>query len=109
MTSDLFFEILLIVGSTFLIVVFLVPFIKKISIHIGAIDYPKERKIHKKPIPRLGGVAIFLGFLFGYMLFGETSPVMNSILIGSFVVGAIAGIVPAMNASRENPVEALRG
>jgi putative ABC transport system permease protein len=30
-------------------------------------------------------------------------------LFGSFVVGAVAGIVPAMNAARQNPVEALRG
>ena len=30
-------------------------------------------------------------------------------LVGSFTVGAIAGIVPAMHASRQNPVEALRG
>ncbi len=30
-------------------------------------------------------------------------------LIGSFVVGSIAGIVPAMDAAKQNPVEALRG
>ncbi len=30
-------------------------------------------------------------------------------LLGSFLIGAVAGIVPAMNASKENPVEALRG
>ncbi|MBT7102136.1 ABC transporter permease [archaeon] len=30
-------------------------------------------------------------------------------LLGSFVVGAVAGIVPAMNAAKQNPVEALRG
>ena len=29
-------------------------------------------------------------------------------LIGSFIIGGIAGIVPAMNAARENPVDALR-
>lgn len=30
-------------------------------------------------------------------------------LVGSFVIGAIAGIVPAMSAANQNPVEALRG
>ena len=30
---------------------------------------PNERKVHKKPMPRLGGLAIFLSFMFGYMLF----------------------------------------
>jgi putative ABC transport system permease protein len=34
---------------------------------------------------------------------------VGSALIGSFLIGAIAGIVPAMNAARQNPVEALRG
>ncbi len=85
-------RILLIVFSTFLLVVFLVPFIKKIAVHIDALDYPKERNIHKKPIPRLGGVAIFLGFLFGYMLFGETSEMMNSILIASFII-VLVGVI----------------
>jgi len=30
-------------------------------------------------------------------------------LIGSFLIGSVAGIVPAMNAAKQNPVEALRG
>jgi len=30
-------------------------------------------------------------------------------LLGSFLIGAVAGIVPAMRASKQNPVEALRG
>ena len=44
----------------------------------------------------------------------ELSPVIDFVLIwgalaGSFIIGAVAGIVPAMNAAKQNPVEALRG
>jgi len=31
------------------------------------------------------------------------------ILLGSFLIGAITGIIPAMKAAKQNPVEALRG
>ncbi len=97
MNLDLLWEIGLITGSTFFIVVILVPFVKKIAFHIEAIDYPDERKIHKTPIPRIGGIALFLGFLFGFMVFLEPSGIMNSILIGSFIVvliGVIDDIKP---------------
>jgi ABC-type antimicrobial peptide transport system permease subunit len=45
---------------------------------------------------------------------GDVAPSIDFVLVGgslvgSFVIGAIAGIVPAMNAARQNPVEALRG
>ena len=97
MDYDLIQQIILIVGSTFLVVALLVPFIKKMAFHINAIDHPGKRKVHKKPIPRLGGIAIFLGFLFGYMFFSGPSGIMNSILIGSFIivlVGVIDDIKP---------------
>ena len=42
---------------------FLTPFVKQLAARIGAIDTPKDdRRMHRKPIPRLGGLAIFLGF-----------------------------------------------
>ena len=45
---------------------------------------------------------------------GELNLVIDFVLIGgalagSFIIGAVAGIVPAMNAAKQNPVEALRG
>jgi putative ABC transport system permease protein len=45
---------------------------------------------------------------------GEIEPVINIWLIvyslvGSFFIGAIAGIVPALSAAKQKPVEALRG
>lgn len=70
----------------FLFVVCIVPFMKNIAFHVGALDIPNERKVHTKPMPRLGGLAIFFGFLLGYMIYGTHSSQMNSILIGSFVI-----------------------
>ena len=73
-----------------------IPIIKKIAFHINALDIPNERKIHKKPMPRLGGLGIFSGFLIGYMLFGNHTYLMNSILIGSFVL-LIVGMIDDIN------------
>ena len=79
-------NIIEIVLITFLVSLILVPLSQKIAIHIGAIDYPNERKIHNKPIPRLGGLAIFGAFLFGYIMYGEINTQMISILISSFLI-----------------------
>ena len=97
MGQEVLTKILLMVITSFAFVAVIVPFIKRIAIHVGALDLPNERKVHKGPMPRLGGLAIFLGFLFGYMIFGEPSSTMNSILIASFIIvltGAIDDIRP---------------
>lgn len=47
-------------------------FIRRLSLKWGFFDYPSPRKIHDKPIPRLGGVAVFLSFFLvvvGYLIF----------------------------------------
>ena len=70
-----------------LITSFLLVFLaKKIAHHVNAIDEPNYRKVHKKPIPRLGGLAIFGAFLVGYILYGEITTQLLSILIGSFII-----------------------
>ena len=86
MEKDIIIKILLMVVSTTIFVGLITPFIKKIAIHVGAVDIPNERKVHNKPMPRLGGLGIFLGLLFGYMIFGEQSTLMNSVLISSFII-----------------------
>ncbi len=50
-------------ASAFAITLVTTPLAKKISIKAGAIDYPKDRGMHKKPMPRMGGIAIVLGFM----------------------------------------------
>ena len=79
-------RVLLMVGTTFFFTALFVPVVKKMANFIGALDMPNERKVHKVPIPRLGGLGIYAGFLLGYMLFGIHSVQMNAILIGSFII-----------------------
>lgn len=40
----------------------LTPVIRKLSLKWGFFDYPSPRKIHQRPVPRIGGLAIFLSF-----------------------------------------------
>ena len=87
MFNDYLDQIFLMVLTTFVFTALIMPLTNKIADHIGAIDIPKDdRRVHSKPIPKLGGLGIFAGFLFGYMLFGIQSIQMNSILIGSFII-----------------------
>ena len=85
-----------IVVITFLFSTIIMFLMRKVAVHIDAIDLPTKaegnRHIHKKATPKLGGLGIFLSFLMGYILFGEPSIRMNSILIGSFIV-ILIGIV----------------
>ena len=85
-------KLLLMVLITFLFVALFMPIVKRIAIYIGAMDVPNQRKVHKVPIPRLGGLGIYAGFLLGYMLFGMQSIQMNAILIGSFIA-VITGVI----------------
>ena len=45
------------------------PVIKNLAFRVGAVDVPKDgRRMHDHPIPRMGGLAIFLGFLLSVLL-----------------------------------------
>lgn len=41
---------------------FITLLVEKLAIRVGAVDIPNERKIHVEPIPRLGGLAIYISF-----------------------------------------------
>jgi UDP-GlcNAc:undecaprenyl-phosphate/decaprenyl-phosphate GlcNAc-1-phosphate transferase len=92
MTEEMILKAVVMVITTFIFVFVIIPYIINVAYHIKALDIPDERKIHDKPIPRLGGLGIFLGFLVGYMVFGENTIAMNSILIGSFII-VLTGVI----------------
>ncbi|MBU0574024.1 MAG: MraY family glycosyltransferase [Candidatus Margulisiibacteriota bacterium] len=58
--------------STFLTALFVTivatPMASRIAQKIGAVDHPSDRKIHTSIIPRLGGLAIFIGFVVAILL-----------------------------------------
>lgn len=79
-----------------------VPSIISVATHYKIFDFPGERKVHTEHTPRLGGMAIFLAFLFSYFLWRPSQPepslryLVASMLI-LFLVGLkddIVGISP---------------
>lgn len=77
-----------------LVVSFLMtPVVKTFAYKVGAIDVPKDaRRMHKVPIPRLGGLAIFIGFMVSILLFSEITPELRSILLGAVII-VVLGVV----------------
>jgi UDP-GlcNAc:undecaprenyl-phosphate GlcNAc-1-phosphate transferase len=80
---------------TFLIAVaiayILTPLVIRLAYGVGALDRPNQRKVHKKPIPRLGGLAIYLAFV-AAILYALPLQETKGILISSSLIVAL-GII----------------
>lgn len=58
-----FYHLILALLTAFLTAFATTPLVKKLAFRIKAVDVPKDnRRMHKKPMPLIGGLAIFLGF-----------------------------------------------
>lgn len=68
------------------------PVIIKVSKKYGIMDSPNDRKVHKKEIPLLGGLAIFISFLVGVSFIQPFHQVHLPLLLGSLVI-VLLGIV----------------
>ena len=80
-------NVIFIVLISFILSACFTPFAIKVAKHVGAMDLPDgKRKVHDKPMPRMGGLAIFLSFLIAYMLFVPKTTQMLSVLIGGFLI-----------------------
>lgn len=64
------------------------PVAKTLSIKVGAIDYPKARGMHSKPMPRMGGIAIVLGFMLTLLLLYRFMQHNNPKQMAGFIVSA---------------------
>lgn len=90
------FSELLITGIMALTLVFvLIPLLKKIAIRIGLVDKPNFRKIHAKPVPLIGGIAIVISTMLA-LLVSHTfmSSVFESVVtLGAGIVLMITGSI----------------
>jgi UDP-GlcNAc:undecaprenyl-phosphate GlcNAc-1-phosphate transferase len=83
------------------IVVLLTPAVGGMARLLGVVDEPDGRRLNRRPIPRLGGLAIFLGILVPALAFLDLTGEMRGVVIGAAVacvVGAIddfRGLAPA--------------
>ena len=63
------------------------PPVRVLAYKLKAIDIPlDDRRMHKVPIPRLGGLAIYLGFMITALTFTEMSPLLLTLLIGGTLI-----------------------
>ncbi|MCI8916217.1 MAG: undecaprenyl/decaprenyl-phosphate alpha-N-acetylglucosaminyl 1-phosphate transferase [Oscillospiraceae bacterium] len=63
------------------------PLVKVLSVKFGAVDVPKDnRRMHNHPIPRMGGLAIFLGFLAAVLLFVPLNMEKQGMLLGAVII-----------------------
>ncbi len=63
------------------------PLAIRIAPKIGAVDVPRDnRRMHKRPIPRFGGIAIYLGALVGYLRLGQMNQQTFGLLLGSTLI-----------------------
>ena len=70
MASQDIWTVLLALGLAAAVSLAATPLVKALSVKVGAVDVPKDgRRMHDHPIPRMGGLAIFLGFMTAILLF----------------------------------------
>ena len=79
------------------------PLVKTLAYKVGAIDVPKDnRRMHKVPIPRLGGLAIFLAFLLSTLVFADIDRQMQGILLGAVMI-VVLGVMDDIMALKALP------
>ena len=64
--------------AAFLLAFLFTFFVKAFCYKVGWLDKPAERRVHKKAVPRLGGVAIYVAFVIASLFFYSPGPNLNA-------------------------------
>ena len=74
------------------LVVVLTPAVAGMARRLGAVDVPDEQRIHRLPIPRLGGLAIFFGIIVPSLAFLDLSRSVRGLLVGAAIATVVGAI-----------------
>jgi UDP-GlcNAc:undecaprenyl-phosphate GlcNAc-1-phosphate transferase len=74
------------------IVVLLTPAVGGMARLLGVVDQPDGRRLNRRPIPRLGGLAIFLGILVPSLAFLKLTGEMRGVVIGAAVACVVGAV-----------------
>ena len=86
-------KILLAFAVSLLVAHVMTPPVKRFAEKVGAIDVPKDnRRVHDHPIPRMGGLAIFIGFVLSLIFFVPMSTKVLGLLVGSVIIAVMGGV-----------------
>ena len=101
------FEILMMLIATAILSLIITPFIKKLAFLIGAVDQPDARRVNKKAMPTIGGVAIYLSY-FTALFF--MMPLTTEIVLPMFVVATIIVVTGIIDDVKEiKPIAKIAG
>jgi UDP-GlcNAc:undecaprenyl-phosphate/decaprenyl-phosphate GlcNAc-1-phosphate transferase len=77
---------------------YMTPHVKSFAERVGAVDVPRDdRRVHDHPIPRMGGLAIFAGFVVSLLLFVSFSNQVIGLLLGALIIAAMGAIDDIVN------------
>lgn len=83
------------IAAAFLVSLAVTPFAIKLAKKFNIVDIPNQRKVHTTPTPRMGGIAIYAGFVVGALLLGVYTRQMAALLIATTIV-MVTGLVDDM-------------
>lgn len=76
--------------------IFATPYVKKLAFKFGAVAVPNHRSVHTKPMPQMGGLAIFIAFAVTYLAVALSIGQYDlNVMIGLLVGGGMIVLVGA--------------
>ncbi len=77
--------IVILIAGALVLAIALTPLSKWLAPHVGMMAHPRARDLHSRPVPRMGGTAIFVAVMAGIVVLGSNGTVAEA---GAILIGA---------------------